>query len=58
MVNQVQYMEMALRNILGFIPTYFRPPFVDCESDICRRILKKMGYHVGKYKVITSIVCC
>jgi peptidoglycan/xylan/chitin deacetylase (PgdA/CDA1 family) len=47
LVNQVQYLEMALRNILGFIPTYFRPPYDDCQG-LCPTVLKRMGYHISK----------
>lgn len=52
MVNQVHYLEMAIRNILGFIPTYFRPPYDDCQTEICQTVLKRMGYHIGKCKAI------
>lgn len=46
MVNQVHYLEMALRNILGFFPTYFRPPYDDCQTN-CQTVLKDMGYHIS-----------
>ena len=49
MINQVQYLEMAIRNILGFFPTYFRPPYDDCQSG-CQNVLKRMGYHISKCK--------
>ncbi|PVH91956.1 carbohydrate esterase family 4 protein [Periconia macrospinosa] len=49
MVNQVHYLEMAIRNVMGFIPTYFRPPFDDCTSDTCKNVLKRMGYHISKF---------
>lgn len=44
-VNQMHYLEMALRNILGFIPTYMRPPFTECRHN-CPAVIEKMGYHV------------
>jgi peptidoglycan/xylan/chitin deacetylase (PgdA/CDA1 family) len=43
--NQVQYNEMALRNVLGFIPTYLRPPYLSCITN-CQAYLKTMGYHI------------
>lgn len=45
LINQVHYNEMALRNVLGFIPTYFRPPYLQCR-DNCQAVMKKLGYHV------------
>lgn len=44
-VNQIHYNEMALRNVLGFIPTYFRPPYLQCRGN-CLLVMKKLGYHV------------
>jgi peptidoglycan/xylan/chitin deacetylase (PgdA/CDA1 family) len=44
-VNQIHYNEMALRNVLGFIPTYFRPPYLRCEQN-CLPVMKRLGYHV------------
>lgn len=37
--------EMALRNVLGVIPTYMRPPYLEC-SVTCQSILGDLGYHV------------
>jgi peptidoglycan/xylan/chitin deacetylase (PgdA/CDA1 family) len=45
MQNQITYNEMAIRNVLGFIPTYFRPPYLQCQ-DACQDLMIKMGYHV------------
>lgn len=50
--NQIYYNEMALRNILGFIPTYFRPPYVDCDSG-CHAKLGALGYHSIYYDLDT-----
>jgi peptidoglycan/xylan/chitin deacetylase (PgdA/CDA1 family) len=36
--------EMALRNILGIIPTYMRPPYISCDWT-CAQRLDQMGYH-------------
>ncbi|KAK9256877.1 hypothetical protein V1507DRAFT_381771 [Lipomyces tetrasporus] len=37
--------EMALVNIIGKFPTYFRPPYSAC-GDVCLATLKQLGYHV------------
>jgi peptidoglycan/xylan/chitin deacetylase (PgdA/CDA1 family) len=50
LVKQVHYLEMAFRNILGFFPTYFRPPYDDCRSATCQSVLKRMGYHISKFE--------
>ncbi|CAG8975250.1 hypothetical protein HYALB_00007950 [Hymenoscyphus albidus] len=50
--NQMIYNEMALRNILGVIPTYMRPPYVDC-NDSCFDRLRELGYHVIYYDLDT-----
>ena len=50
--DQIYYNEMALRNILGFIPTYFRPPYVDCD-DGCHATLGELGYHSIYYDIDT-----
>jgi hypothetical protein len=50
-VHQVEYLEMALRNILGFIPTYFRPPYEDCRN-ACQTVLNRMGYHISKCQLL------
>ncbi|OAK99061.1 glycoside hydrolase/deacetylase [Phaeosphaeriaceae sp. SRC1lsM3a] len=46
LINQIHYVEMAVRNVLGFIPTYYRPPYDDCTTDLCKNTLRKMGYHI------------
>lgn len=50
-VNQIHYLEMALRNILGFIPTYMRPPFTECRNN-CPAVVERMGYHIIYQNVI------
>jgi peptidoglycan/xylan/chitin deacetylase (PgdA/CDA1 family) len=52
MINQMHYNEMAFRNILGFFPTYMRPPYSECNST-CQAIMKKMGYHITLYTLVT-----
>lgn len=51
-MDQIVKNEMALTDILGFFPTYFRPPYESCNSD-CLADLKAMGYHVLNYDVDT-----
>ncbi|KAG6023316.1 hypothetical protein E4U40_004043 [Claviceps sp. LM458 group G5] len=50
--NEVIYNEMALRNIFGWIPTYLRPPFLECDdtktgdgTESCQDFLAREGYH-------------
>jgi hypothetical protein len=52
-MNQMIYNEMALRNILGFFPTYMRPPYSSC-TDACQRLLENLGYHVVYFDLDTE----
>lgn len=46
--------EMAFRNIMGFWPTYMRPPFDSCQTDTgCRSDMDALGYHIIEYTVDT-----
>ncbi|KAH8653562.1 hypothetical protein BX600DRAFT_471169 [Xylariales sp. PMI_506] len=45
LTNQMHYNEMALRNVLGFIPTYMRPPYLSCKNN-CPTIVGDLGYHI------------
>lgn len=45
--------EMALRNILGFFPTYMRPPYSSCTG-ACESDMAKMGYHVTYFDLDTE----
>jgi peptidoglycan/xylan/chitin deacetylase (PgdA/CDA1 family) len=39
--------EMAFRNLMGFFPTYMRPPYGDCTSKSnCTKQLSELGYHL------------
>ncbi|KAF2651810.1 carbohydrate esterase family 4 protein [Lophiostoma macrostomum CBS 122681] len=51
--QQVEYVEMAVRNILGFIPTYFRPPYDDCQAS-CQAFMNKMGYHITYQNIVNN----
>jgi peptidoglycan/xylan/chitin deacetylase (PgdA/CDA1 family) len=53
--NQMWKLEMALRNILGFFPTYMRPPYSSCTAASgCENDLKNLGYHVTYFDVDTD----
>lgn len=52
--NQIIYNEMAFRNILGFFPTYLRPPYSQCAENNCGSKLRKLGYHVVYFDVDTA----
>lgn len=43
--DQVVKNEIALTDILGFFPTYLRPPYESCNAD-CLNDLRDLGYHV------------
>jgi Polysaccharide deacetylase len=51
--NQMYYNEMAFRNVLGFFPTYMRPPYSECDNDT-QDMLSSMGYHVIYYNIDPS----
>ena len=38
--------EIALSAILGFFPTYMRPPFNKCNTVGCQEDMEALGYHV------------
>jgi len=45
--------EMALRNIIGKIPTYMRPPYSSCNA-ACEATLLDLGYHVTYFDLDTQ----
>lgn len=51
--NQIWYLEMALNNIVGKIPTYLRPPYIDCK-DACQQDMSDLGYHLIYWDVNTD----
>ncbi|OWP05078.1 hypothetical protein B2J93_648 [Marssonina coronariae] len=51
--KQMVYNEMAFRNILGYFPTYMRPPYSSCNS-ACESRLKTLGYHVTYFDLDTA----
>jgi peptidoglycan/xylan/chitin deacetylase (PgdA/CDA1 family) len=53
--NQLWMNEMALRNILGKIPTYLRPPYSSCtEESGCQKDVEDLGYHITNFDVDTD----
>jgi len=52
-VNQMVKNEMALRNIVGVIPTYMRPPYSSCTGQ-CETDMANLGYHVTYFNVDTD----
>ncbi|RDW70073.1 hypothetical protein BP5796_08470 [Coleophoma crateriformis] len=51
--NQMVYNEMAFRNILGYWPSYMRPPYSECNST-CGSLLAKLGYVVTYFDLDTA----
>lgn len=45
--------EMALRNVIGKIPTYMRPPYSSCNA-LCRQTLTRLGYHITYFDMDTQ----
>lgn len=53
--NQMYMNEMAIRNVLGFIPTYMRPPYSACTKESgCEQDMADLGYHVTNFNVDTD----
>ena len=46
-------LEMAFRNIVGYFPTYMRPPYSEC-GDVCLMTMKSLGYHVISFDLDTD----
>lgn len=45
--------EMAIRNIIGRIPTYMRPPYSSCTGT-CKATMNKLGYHITYFDLDTQ----
>ncbi|KAI9863894.1 MAG: hypothetical protein M1813_003546 [Trichoglossum hirsutum] len=45
--------EMAIRNVLGFFPTYMRPPYSKCSKS-CQADMKSLGYHITHFNLDTD----
>lgn len=44
--------EGAIADVLGFVPTYLRPPYTSCDAG-CMGDLGSFGYHVADYNLDT-----
>lgn len=42
-----------MRNIVGFFPTYMRPPYSSCNA-ACEATLKDLGYHISFFNLDTD----
>jgi peptidoglycan/xylan/chitin deacetylase (PgdA/CDA1 family) len=51
--EEVIRLEKALEDILGFYPTYFRPPYGSCDGP-CQEDLGELGYHVVNFNIDTK----
>ncbi|KAL2271642.1 hypothetical protein VTJ83DRAFT_1013 [Remersonia thermophila] len=51
--NQMVWNEIALNSLLGFFPTYMRPPYSICPSS-CQTILHSLGYHITYFDLDTE----
>ncbi|CAJ2506962.1 Uu.00g081480.m01.CDS01 [Anthostomella pinea] len=51
--NQIIWNEIALNDILGYFPTYMRPPYSICPT-ACENQLKTLGYHVTYFDLDTE----
>ncbi|KAK8027637.1 carbohydrate esterase family 4 protein [Apiospora marii] len=53
--DEMVKLEMAVRNILGFVPTYMRPPYSSCTAESgCERDMEQLGYHVVYFDLDTQ----
>ncbi|KAI0381043.1 carbohydrate-binding module family 18 [Hypomontagnella monticulosa] len=51
--NQMIWNEIALNDILGYFPTYMRPPYSICPAS-CQTQLANLGYHVVYFDLDTE----
>ncbi|KAK4163498.1 hypothetical protein QBC43DRAFT_319744 [Cladorrhinum sp. PSN259] len=51
--NQMVWNEIAINSILGFFPTYMRPPYSICPSS-CQTVLSNLGYHAIYFDLDTA----
>jgi peptidoglycan/xylan/chitin deacetylase (PgdA/CDA1 family) len=53
--DQILKNEAAIRNILGGIPTYMRPPYSSCTTESgCMDDMAQLGYHVTYFNLDTD----
>ncbi|KAL5116522.1 hypothetical protein ACEQ8H_005643 [Pleosporales sp. CAS-2024a] len=53
-IEDMVRMEAILYDILGFTPTYWRPPFGKCWTKQCQTDLGMLGYHTMRWDVVTN----
>ncbi|WYZ44614.1 hypothetical protein EsH8_VII_001050 [Colletotrichum jinshuiense] len=51
--NQMVYNEIAFNDILGFYPTYMRPPYSICGAE-CENQMADLGYHITYFDLDTQ----
>ncbi|OHE98733.1 chitin binding protein [Colletotrichum orchidophilum] len=51
--NQMIYNEIAFMDILGFFPTYMRPPYSICGAE-CEQQMSDLGYHITYFDLDTQ----
>ncbi|KAK3322389.1 glycoside hydrolase/deacetylase [Apodospora peruviana] len=51
--NQMVWNEIAINSVMGFFPTYMRPPYSICEKN-CQNILSTLGYHAIYFDLDTA----
>ncbi|KAH7031360.1 uncharacterized protein B0I36DRAFT_349444 [Microdochium trichocladiopsis] len=51
--EEIIYNEIAIADILGVFPTYFRPPYTHCNGG-CQADIVALGYHVSNYNLDTK----
>ncbi|ATY64953.1 chitin deacetylase [Cordyceps militaris] len=53
--SEMIYNEMAFRNIFGWVPTYMRPPYLECSAASgCTDLLRTLGYHIINSNIDTK----
>ncbi|KAI0550257.1 carbohydrate esterase family 4 protein [Xylaria curta] len=52
--NQIYWNEIAFNDILGYFPTYMRPPYSICPTNTCGSQLASMGYHAIYFDLDTE----
>ncbi|KAI1444927.1 hypothetical protein F5Y02DRAFT_141092 [Annulohypoxylon stygium] len=51
LVNQMVWNEMAIRNAIGLVPMYMRPPYGTWRDPDMREQLEGLGYHIIMHNV-------
>ncbi|KAF9878054.1 hypothetical protein CkaCkLH20_04630 [Colletotrichum karsti] len=51
--NQMIYNEIAFADLLGYFPTYMRPPYSACDAT-CEGYLDDLGYHITYFNLDTE----